>query len=84
MDHGAADCPELYMAAPQCIAEGLATGNNSANCECLMEMATDLANQGLDEAAFGVTLVSQCHNSNQFDNLMAAGPYAVADYLRND
>ena len=78
-DHGAPDCPWLYVTVPDCLATGLFNVGNRA---CVIAHAIDQAKNNQDLAAFGLVLITQCHNPQEQQNLINAGPYAVANYLR--
>lgn len=82
-DTGAPDCPWLYAPSNiDCLTLGAATANNSGNRACLIDKAIIAARNGYDGAAFGLTLITQCHNQGAAQALLGAGPKAVADYLR--
>jgi hypothetical protein len=83
-DTGAPDCPWLYgPPLSSCLAIGLATGNHAGNRQCVIDLSIGAAKSGNDQVAFGWTLVTQCHNPPEVQNLLLAGPQAVADYLRS-
>jgi len=81
-DTGAPDCPWLYAPVPDCLAGGIFSGNTGGNRSCVINHARQLAAQGLDWAAFGLVLITQCHNPPEQQNVAFAGPFAVANYLR--
>jgi hypothetical protein len=78
-DTGAPDCPLLYVPVPDCLATGLFNAGNRA---CVIGHAIDHAKNNEDLVAFGLVLITQCHSSQERQNLINAGPYAVANYLR--
>jgi hypothetical protein len=78
-DNGAPDCPWLYATVPDCLATGLF---NMGNRACVIAHAIDHAKNNEDLVAFGLVLITQCHNGPEQQNLLNAGPYAVANYLR--
>jgi len=82
-DTGAPDCPWLYAPVPDCLGGGVFSGNRAGNRSCVIGHARQLAFAGQDVAAFGLVLITQCHNQGEEQNLMAAGPFAVGNYLRN-
>jgi hypothetical protein len=83
-DTGAPDCPELYVGPEAiCLGGGLVTGNNFGNRACVISMAQGFAEDHLDYAAYGLVLLTQCHNPAEHGNLMDAGAGAVAAYLRD-
>lgn len=73
-DTGGPDCPWLYVPVPDCLLGG--------NRSCVLAHAIDQAKSNQDFAAFGLVLITQCHNPPEQQNLINAGPYAVANYLR--
>lgn len=73
-DTGAPDCPWLYVPVPDCLMGG--------NRSCVISHAIDQAKANQDFAAFGLVLITQCHNPTEQQNLINAGPYVVANYLR--
>src|SRR5262249_47301790 len=73
-DTGTPDCPWLYAPVPDCLLGG--------NRSCVISHAIDQAKANQDFAAFGLVLITQCHNPGQQKVLVQAGPYAVANYLR--
>jgi hypothetical protein len=82
-DTGAPDCPWLYVSGlADCLAGGILTGNHGGNRSCVIFQAVLAAKAGYDDAAFGMVLVTQCHNPTEAQNLAWAGPGAVANYLR--
>jgi hypothetical protein len=45
------------------------TQNNSGNREWVIRKATGLANVGQDLAAYGLVLITQCHNSECWEKM---------------
>jgi hypothetical protein len=81
-DTGAPDCPWLYSQNLECLGIGAITGNNGGNRSCLITEAIIAAKGGYDQAAYGLTLITQCHNPGAAQSIAIAGPTAVANYLR--
>lgn len=83
-DTGAPDCPWEYLPPlDQCLALGIVTGNTQGNRACVINMAIIAAKNGApDQVPFLYTLVTQCHNPTERQNLINAGPAAIANYLR--
>jgi hypothetical protein len=77
---GAPDCPWLYAPIPDWLATGVF--NLGGNRACAIAHAIDQARNNQDLAAFGLVLITQCHNATEQQNLTNAGPYAVGNYLR--
>jgi len=73
-DSGTPDCPLLYVPVPDCLLGG--------NRACVIGHAIDQAKNNQDLAAFGLVLITQCHNTGAQQDLKDAGPYAVGNYLR--
>ena len=83
-DTGAPDCPWMYgPPLSSCLLLGAATANHDGNRKCAIDLAIGAAKSGNDLVAFGWTLVTQCHNPPEAQNLLVAGPQAVANYLRS-
>jgi hypothetical protein len=76
-DTGAPDCPWLYVNNPA-IQSCLLYGNRV----CVMQVAVQFAKQNQDWAAFGLTLVTHCHNDGARSTIQTAGPQAVGEFLR--
>ena len=75
---GSVDCPWFYVQ------------NNASHCiisggrACLSQQAIWVAKSGQnDNYAWYLMQITQCHNGDAMREIIAAGPRAVADYLRN-
>lgn len=74
-DPGETNCPGDYVATyPECL-----TGGGRA---CLMSKAIQAAKANDCANAFRLAQICQCHNDGARDEIRAAGPQAVCDFLK--
>lgn len=87
---GVPDCPGVYMASNMnhCLIAGAGAtlGHDPprwvGNRSCVMVSAIANAHAGNCIGAFGLTLMTQCHNGDAQTRIQIAGPDRVCSYLK--
>ncbi|MBY5698504.1 hypothetical protein [Rhizobium leguminosarum] len=87
---GVPNCEGMYMAANMnhCLAAGVSAyaGRDPprwvGNRSCVMASAIGNAHAGNCGGAFGLTLLTQCHNGAAQTQLQQAGPDRVCEFLK--